>query len=205
VVVPSTLRQRPIAQIDEVASLAECLGDTHGCKRTQLAGTVAVAIDELRVPGAVGEAGRKIHTGRSRNDQVIAALNGLPAGYHRDLQRTKRPLLRGLAEARAAISIVQLAVERLGVHPERCLGAMSDGIYATDRAYDEVRKDVPFREAYRRAKDADTQPMEPQAALRNRAHLGAPGTDQAGALREALGGSKAERYATGPRATRSHR
>ncbi|MBW1878898.1 MAG: argininosuccinate lyase [Deltaproteobacteria bacterium] len=122
----------------------------------------------------------------ARYTEVCAALHGLPSGYHRDLQRTKRPLLRGLAEARAAISIMQLAVERLRVHPERCLGAMSDGIYATDRAYDDVRKGIAFRDAYRRAKEAGSQPMDPQVALRQRAHLGAPGTDQAGALREAL-------------------
>jgi argininosuccinate lyase len=122
----------------------------------------------------------------ARYTEVCAVLHGLPAGYHRDLQRTKRPLLRGLAEARAAISVMQLAVEQLRVHPERCLAAMSDGIYATDRAYDEVRKGVAFRDAYRRAKDKDTQRMDPQVALGHRAHLGAPGTDQVPDLREAL-------------------
>ncbi len=119
-----------------------------------------------------------------RYTEITASLHGLTSGYHRDLQRTKGPLLRALQEAVAGLSVVRLAVEGIEVDRERCTQALRDEILATDRVYARVRQGEAFRDAYRRVKEGDTTAIDPTTLLAARAHAGAPGSDQSMALRQ---------------------
>ncbi|MCA9726577.1 MAG: argininosuccinate lyase [Candidatus Eisenbacteria bacterium] len=147
--------------------------------------------------------------------EVTATLHGLPAGYHRDLQRTKPPVLAGLREARALVEVMTTAVAGLEVDRAACAAALRDEIFATDRVYDLVRQGIPFRDAYRRVKEASAtgsgspehsdprsqgdadaplragdpalQARVPTADfLASRTHLGAPGTEQEPLIRDRL-------------------
>jgi argininosuccinate lyase len=141
----------------------------------------------------------------ARYVEVTALLQGLGAGYHRDLQRTKGPLMRGIEEARAALAVMALAVQRLVVHKEACELALTAGVYATDAAYEQVRAGVPFRDAYRRVKEAGAGERDPQTVLAARTHEGAPGTDHVPALRRRLAEATARLvpFAAGARTARS--
>jgi argininosuccinate lyase len=80
--------------------------------------------------------------------QTMEILKGLPSGYHRDLQLTKEPLLRGFRETLESVRIMDLILSRLGVEAEKCRAACTDEIFAADRAIEVARTGVPFRDAY---------------------------------------------------------
>ena len=121
-----------------------------------------------------------------RYAEVTGLLQGLGAGYHRDLQRTKAPLMDGLEDSRNVLAVMQLAVERLGVNKEACAAALGDGIYQTDAVYAHVRGGEAFREAYRKVKESPQARIDHDELLRTRVHEGVPGTDQSEPLRRGL-------------------
>jgi len=110
--------------------------------------------------------------------QASTTLGGLTSGYHRDLQRTKSPLLAGLAEAGHVITIMERAADGVDVDAEACLRALETSIFATDQTYKKVRDGDSFRSAYRAVKETGSAPMDTDEVLGSRTHLGAPGTDQ---------------------------
>jgi argininosuccinate lyase len=70
----------------------------------------------------------------------------LPGGYHRDLQHTKAPLVRGLDAGRAALRIAAHLAPAL----EPLDGPMDDALYATSEAFRRASESGrPFREVYR--------------------------------------------------------
>lgn len=81
--------------------------------------------------------------------QIIETLKGLPSGYHRDLQLTKEPLVRGLNKALETVELMKLVVESLEVDRNRCRQACTPEIYAAAEANELVLKGVAFRDAYR--------------------------------------------------------
>ncbi len=81
--------------------------------------------------------------------QVIEILKGLTSGYHRDLQKTKEPLIRGVKNTLETLQIMTLALKGLRVDVARCRSACTDEIRSAARALDLVRRGVPFRDAYR--------------------------------------------------------
>lgn len=93
---------------------------------------------------------------RGRTAKVRAAATELslvtmklPQSYHRDLQYTKEPLLRGAYEFSQMIRMAGLIVERLQVNEQKLRQAMEPDLYATYDAYREVVKGIPFRDAYK--------------------------------------------------------
>ncbi|MFZ5789056.1 MAG: argininosuccinate lyase, partial [Acidobacteriota bacterium] len=118
--------------------------------------------------------------------EAMAVAGGLPGGYHRDLQLTKGPLLRGLDTAREMLGMVALAVPRLNVDQEACRYAVTGDLLATDEVYRRVRAGESFRAAYR-AVSAEVAAGRPVPALDDRRILasrrqlggaGAPGLDR---------------------------
>jgi argininosuccinate lyase len=80
---------------------------------------------------------------------LLVTVKGLPAGYSRDLQEDRGPLLETGPLVRAALSILQLALPRVTFDRERCRAAVEgDMMQATDLAEALVKKGVPFRAAY---------------------------------------------------------
>jgi argininosuccinate lyase len=72
----------------------------------------------------------------------------LPSGYHRDLQRLKSPLFRGIDLAIDSVDIMAHVLDGLTFVAENI--KLDESIFATEEAYRLVREqDVPFREAYR--------------------------------------------------------
>jgi len=127
----------------------------------------------------------------ARYVEVTSTLHGLPAGYQRDLQRTKGPLLAGLAQVRSGLQVMTAAAARLAVDEAACRAACTPELLATDAALARVVAGTPFRDAYRAAKTEAASPepgrgasaIDLDAALAARTHLGAPGTDPLPGLR----------------------
>jgi len=72
----------------------------------------------------------------------------LPSGYHRDLQRLKAPLFRGIDLAVDSVDIMAHVLDGLVFIAANI--ELDEGLFAAEEAYRLVReKGIPFREAYR--------------------------------------------------------
>jgi argininosuccinate lyase len=81
-------------------------------------------------------------------DESLMIAAKLPSGYHRDLQRLKAPLFRGIDLAVDSVDIMAHVLDGLEFVPENI--RLDRGIFATEEAYRLVREQgIPFREAYR--------------------------------------------------------
>jgi argininosuccinate lyase len=82
---------------------------------------------------------------------ITALLQGLPLGYHRDLQEDKEPAFDAADTLELVLPAITGALATTVFHPDAMRAACADeGLYATDLAEALVRDGVPFREAHRR-------------------------------------------------------
>ncbi len=79
----------------------------------------------------------------------LVGILSLPSGYHRDLQNTKPALIRGVEKALDALALIPSLLENLVFDHERCLAAIPNETFATDKAIELTTSGVPFRDAYR--------------------------------------------------------
>jgi len=81
--------------------------------------------------------------------ETLALTAKLPSGYHRDLQRLKSPLFRGIDLTYDCLSIMAHALESVEFIENNI--SLSPALYAAEQANELVLKEgIPFREAYRR-------------------------------------------------------
>ncbi|MCB1609129.1 MAG: argininosuccinate lyase [Xanthomonadales bacterium] len=76
-------------------------------------------------------------------------MSGLPSSYHRDFQLGKGPLLAAINLAAELFDVLRRVVDGLQVRSDRADAAMSDDLYAADRASLLAAAGMPFRDAYR--------------------------------------------------------
>ena len=86
---------------------------------------------------------------RSELEQVLS----LPSGYHRDLQYTKAPAIRGFGHGLAALALVPSLLSALQWQEPAILAAIEPSMHSTDLALDFARQGLPFRDAYIKAAD----------------------------------------------------
>jgi argininosuccinate lyase len=81
--------------------------------------------------------------------ESLAITAKLPSGYHRDLQRLKSPLFRGIDLAADSLAIMAYALASVRFDPEKIV--LGPDLYAAERANTLVlHEGLPFRDAYRR-------------------------------------------------------
>lgn len=91
----------------------------------------------------------KYHIILSYEFQLKSMTSNLITGYHRDLQLTKEPVMNSFDITRQTLDIMTRVFENLKVNKENCKRAMTEELYATEKAYDLVKKGTPFRDAYK--------------------------------------------------------
>lgn len=122
--------------------------------------------------------------------QVATIIKGMPAGYQRDLQETKAPLMEGVNVTAATLKTLALVMGALEVDEAALKQGFSAGVFATDWALEMVAEGVAFRDAYDRVKAgfAELEGRDPVAALKAKSHEGAPGGLDFAMLRSRLSG-----------------
>ena len=117
----------------------------------------------------------------------IEQLLSLPTGYHRDLQFSKGPLVRGLRHGLAALALLPELMRSLAWKEASLAAALEPSMYATDLAIDLARAGVPFRDAYVQAADPSRWAAgDAVASLEARVSPGAPGAPALDRLRARL-------------------
>jgi len=84
--------------------------------------------------------------------QIKNLIGNLISGYNRDLQLTKEPIIKGIETTKDCLDIMVLVINKLNINKENCEKAMTKELYATEKAYDLVKKGKSFREAYKEVK-----------------------------------------------------
>ena len=119
----------------------------------------------------------------------IEQLLSLPTGYQRDLQFSKGGLVHGFGRGLAALELLPDLLARLQWNAAAMRAAIEPAMYATDIAIEQAVSGVPFREAYRRAAQADEragQGRTPEASLAARVSPGGAGDPLLSVLRARL-------------------
>jgi len=80
--------------------------------------------------------------------EVKNIISNLISGYNRDLQLTKEPVINGFELIINNLTAIELVLENLKVNSNKCKKAMTEELFATEKAYKLVKKGVPFRESY---------------------------------------------------------
>ncbi|MHA2062524.1 MAG: argininosuccinate lyase [Candidatus Sifarchaeia archaeon] len=91
----------------------------------------------------------KYHLVVSYEIQIKNIISNLISGYNRDFQLTKEPTLKGLEITKQSLSVMTLIFTNLKVNKDNCSRALTEDIYATEKVYELVKRDTPFREAYK--------------------------------------------------------
>ncbi|HDD57586.1 MAG TPA: argininosuccinate lyase [Thermoplasmatales archaeon] len=90
----------------------------------------------------------KYHQILSFEFEVKSISGNLISGYHRDLQLTKEPMIRGFDITKSCLKIMGLILDKLRVNTENCEKAMTRELYSVEKVYQLVEKGKPFRDAY---------------------------------------------------------
>lgn len=114
---------------------------------------------------------------------VAGAMNelqqvlSLPSGYHRDLQVSKGPVIRGLLHTHSTIHLVPILLASVTFDREAMGRAVDAPMCATDRAVELALGGLPFRDSYRQvAGELEAgHPSEPGAAETSVAQRCSPG------------------------------
>ncbi len=80
--------------------------------------------------------------------ETIEAVS-LPSGYHRDLQRTKGPIVRAMQASIAGAELIPDLIAGLRFDAARMRDAIDHSMFATDEATRMALAGTPFRDAYR--------------------------------------------------------
>lgn len=79
----------------------------------------------------------------------------LISGYHRDLQYTKEPLIRGVKTCRDALDAGMVVLKGLTADAGNLQRAMTDELLSVRKVMDLVNSGIPFRDAYRQIKEME--------------------------------------------------
>ncbi|HPR41258.1 MAG TPA: lyase family protein [Candidatus Methanofastidiosa archaeon] len=80
--------------------------------------------------------------------QTSTLSQNLISGYHRDLQLSKSAIFESFGIVDRCLDMMAKVIDSLSVSPEKCKEALTDDIYLTMKAYELVKKGIPFRTAY---------------------------------------------------------
>ncbi len=95
----------------------------------------------------------KVHLLLGNYTQIVSLSSNLISGYNRDMQDTKKPLIESLEITVDSLKATALLLQNMTPNKDVLKKAMSEELFATEKAFALVKKGVPFREAYREVKN----------------------------------------------------
>lgn len=89
------------------------------------------------------------HVINSYEFRIKGVIGNLLSGYNTDLWLTKEPVMKSFDVTDRSLSVIGLLFRKLGVDRKKCAAAMTEELYATEKAYKMVKEGKPFRDAYK--------------------------------------------------------
>jgi len=90
----------------------------------------------------------KVHLVLGNYIQIVSLSSNLISGYNRNIQDSKKPLMESLEIALESLKITKILLENLTPNKEKLEAAMTDELFATEKALKLVLKGESFRNAY---------------------------------------------------------
>lgn len=91
----------------------------------------------------------KLHVVNAELFKTMTIVSNLPSGYNRDFQLTKEPLINTFETTKEAVKIAIKIISRLEVNKEKCSNAMTQELFAAEKAIKKTFEGTSFREAYK--------------------------------------------------------
>ena len=83
-------------------------------------------------------------------NQLMAILNNLTSGYHRDFQLVKEIIVPAIQELKSCLEILTFSLEKVKVNEGILEDQKYDYLFSVDTLNDLVLQGMPFREAYKK-------------------------------------------------------
>ncbi len=132
---------------------------------------------------------------RARHAELEGALSqlknvtrNLTSGYHRDLQLTKEPVIKGLNALKDMLEMGHLLIRNISPKEGNLRAACTPELFAADAVNEKVKQGKSFRDAYREVAGNldELKAVDPVENLRSKTHLGAPGNPGCKQIRDRL-------------------
>ncbi|MDO8619617.1 MAG: argininosuccinate lyase [Candidatus Daviesbacteria bacterium] len=91
----------------------------------------------------------KVHIVLGNLTQIVSLVSNLPSGYNRDFQDTKKALIESLETTLESIQAANILLSNLTPQKEIMEKALTEEIFATNKALNMTQNGVPFRSAYK--------------------------------------------------------
>lgn len=91
----------------------------------------------------------KAHLVLGNYTKLVSLSSNLPSGYNRDLQDSKKPLMESFDVAVDSLKVAQILVENITPNKTKLKKAMTDELFATEKALKLTLEGTSFRDAYR--------------------------------------------------------
>lgn len=95
----------------------------------------------------------KVHIVLGFYVQIVSVSSNLISGYNRDLQDTKKPLLESFAISLDSIKVTGILLQNIIPQEKALKKAMTNDLFATEKALELVKQGMSFREAYLEVKE----------------------------------------------------
>lgn len=82
--------------------------------------------------------------------QIVSLSSNLVSGYNRDIQDSKKPLMESLEITLESLKVTKILLENITPNKEKLEAAMTDDLFATEKALKLVLAGTSFREAYKK-------------------------------------------------------
>lgn len=91
----------------------------------------------------------KVHLVLGNYTQIISLSSNLISGYNRDLQDSKKPLMESLAITLESLKVTRILLENITPNQHKLETAMTEDLFATEKALRLVQAGETFRDAYK--------------------------------------------------------
>ena len=112
---------------------------------------------------------------QSLPNEFSLLLNNLPSGYHRDMQLTKEILFPAFVELNNCLEMASLMLSAISVKKSILEDPQYDLLFTVDAINEQVKKGVPFRDAYKNVGGAVAKGIFVKPEKMQHAHLGSMG------------------------------
>ncbi len=85
-------------------------------------------------------------------NQVMLICNNLNSGYNRNFQDLKLPLINSFELVSECLEVMVIIVKNLKFNKDKLVKAMDVDLFTTKNVYEQVKRGVPFRTAYKKIK-----------------------------------------------------
>lgn len=92
----------------------------------------------------------KVHLILGNYVKIVSLSSNLPSGYNRDLQDSKKPLIESLEITIDSLRVAQILLENLTPNEKKIEAAVTEELFATEKALKLVLKGTSFRDAYKK-------------------------------------------------------